>query len=123
MELYLHHITNTSFKLRTLLSKIRLSSHALEIEKGRHCKPKIPPENRLCKACGEGVEDEIHFLFKCSLYDIERSVLFHKCGIINVDIHGLTNLWKILFDNEKHVFYLAIFIDKCLSKRDLVLLS
>ena len=46
-ELYLKHIIN--FSLRSSLSKFRLSSHSLEIERGRHCKPKVPAEKRICK--------------------------------------------------------------------------
>ena len=66
MEMYLSFIV--SFKLRSLVSKLRLSSHSLEIERGRHCKKKIPSEDRLCKLCKAGIEDEtfidvLSFLF------------------------------------------------------------
>jgi hypothetical protein len=39
------------------LTKLRLSSHSLLIEKGRYFKPKIKRENRLCSQCNQ-IEDE-----------------------------------------------------------------
>ena len=55
------------FYLRKIVSKIRCSSHSLEIEKGRHTR--IPRENRTCKNCQNGtIENEEHFLINCSTY-------------------------------------------------------
>jgi hypothetical protein len=72
MENYL--ITIRSFKLRSFVSKLRLSSHNLAIEKGRHVKPKIPIECRICTMCPLGaVEDESHLLLLCPFYKNERS--------------------------------------------------
>ena len=54
------------FKLRKCLAQLRLSSHNLSIEKGRHCKPKILVEKRLCKFCNINcIESEEHFLLHC----------------------------------------------------------
>ena len=42
---------------------LRMSAHRLAIETGRHVKPKISKEERICKNCAlEEVEDESHFL-------------------------------------------------------------
>ena len=55
-------------KYRKYLSRLRLSSHRLEVEAGRWAKPnKIPYENRKCKNC-DVLEDEFHFVMECSLY-------------------------------------------------------
>ena len=49
-------------KYRISLSRLRLSSHRLEIEMGRWAKPnKVPLDNRKCKICNV-VEDEFHFI-------------------------------------------------------------
>jgi hypothetical protein len=53
------------------------SSHTLEIEKGRHAKPKLERSKRVCKFCNV-VEDELHFLINCTLYNNERVVLFDR---------------------------------------------
>ena len=41
----------------------RISSHKLEIEKGRHRRKKLDVKDRICKFCKSGeVEDEKHML-------------------------------------------------------------
>ena len=57
---------------RILISKWRLSSHSLHIEKGRYTSPITPREERTCEICPTCVEDESHVLFVCPLYDIVR---------------------------------------------------
>jgi hypothetical protein len=47
---------------RILLSKLRISNHNLEIERGRH--RGLQARERICKLCLKEVEDEIHFLLK-----------------------------------------------------------
>ena len=55
-------------KYRKQLSRLRLSSHRLEVEVGRWAKPiKIPYENRKCKSCNV-LEDEFHFVLECPIY-------------------------------------------------------
>ena len=66
------------FKYRVALTKFRVSSHKLEIERGRY--ENILLESRICKYCeshGDTViEDEYHFLLFCPLYaDIRRQYL------------------------------------------------
>jgi hypothetical protein len=76
MESYLLNISDR--KIRKVLSKFRLSSHSLLIEKGRHTKPKTPEELRLCKMCDINVvENEQHMLTECVLYKDLREVLFN----------------------------------------------
>ena len=58
-------------KYRIAIAKFRASSHTLEIERGRHTKPKTLVAERLCHLC-RVVEDEIHFLISCPLYHDEK---------------------------------------------------
>ena len=51
----------TDFRYRTAITKLRCSSHALEIERGRYQNPKVPRYLRLCLVC-QVVEDEEHFV-------------------------------------------------------------
>ena len=44
--------------------KIRISNSNLNIEKGRYLN--TPAEDRICKLCNSGVEDEFHFTIICS---------------------------------------------------------
>ena len=57
LEPYLNNITNRKFKIA--LSKFRLSSHRLEIERSRY--RNIPKTDRLCRFCSMNtVENEYH---------------------------------------------------------------
>ena len=56
-ECYLKHISKP--KLRIALSKLRASSHDLEVERGRYVRPKLDINERLCIS-GHIIEDEEH---------------------------------------------------------------
>lgn len=62
---------------RRALTRLRTSSHSLQIETGRYTRPKMAVEDRKC-TCSEVVEDECHFLTECKLYTKEREILFNK---------------------------------------------
>ena len=65
-------------KFRISLSKLRLSSHRLEVEVGRWVKPRaIALNNRKCKLCGV-LEDEFHFVLECTLYIELRKTYISK---------------------------------------------
>ena len=67
-ESYLLHSKNLNHL--TVLARLDISSHSLAIETGRHSKPKIEKENRLCNFCYlNEVEDEQCFLLRCTLYE------------------------------------------------------
>ena len=66
---YLGAITDCRYW--SAMTKLRPSSHTLEIERGRYTKPKTDNSERLCPLCN-AVEDEIHFLANCKLYEAER---------------------------------------------------
>ena len=58
------------------MSRLRTSCHPLKIvETGRHCKPPLPRENRLCSVCNV-IEDKEHCLVSCKKYEAERLKLF-----------------------------------------------
>ena len=73
-EPYLDYITN--FTVRSTLAKLRLSAHNLQIETGRFSKNKTPRDERFCPYCKAlnifEVENEVHFLLSCSLFNDER---------------------------------------------------
>ena len=87
------------FKYRNALTKIRSSSHLLQIEHGRHTKPKIPRNNRLCLNC-KTIEDERYFVMECPLYREERCVLLSKVSNNNPT-------FSILSTQEKFVYLLS----------------
>ena len=74
-ECYLDCITLPKYRIP--ISKIRASSHDLAIERGRHTRPKIDPDQRLCMYCLE-IENEEHFVINCHINIHERQKLFTK---------------------------------------------
>ena len=78
-ETYLDEIRG--FSRRYSMTQIRISSHNLEIERGRYTE--TPKELRICNWCnismGEKlIEDEKHFLFVCDLYADLRAKLIKR---------------------------------------------
>jgi ribosomal protein L37AE/L43A len=54
-----------------------LSSHKLEVERGRHIG--VEHNNRICKQCNSNnVENETHFLWVCECYNHERESHYNK---------------------------------------------
>jgi hypothetical protein len=58
---------------RRLFAAFRLGNHKLAVETQRYVRPKIPYEERKCQICQAEVENEIHFLFKCSGQGYKRA--------------------------------------------------
>lgn len=73
LEPYLDIIYDRKYKIA--LSRFRLSSHRLEIERGRYLN--IPRMERKCKFCSQNtLENEYHFLLICPLYkDLRKKFL------------------------------------------------
>ena len=118
MEKYLLCVKN--FKLRKLLTKLRLSSHDLYIEKGRYSN--VPREKRICNMCNlQCVETEEHFILHCPFYQEERVKLFAIVLQIDEVIFEDVNtcLIKLLSSNsEKILFSIGRFLQICFKKRN-----
>ena len=56
---------------RTTITRWRLSSHKLRIETGRHSRPFVEREDRLCQFCNV-VEDEVHAIYDCGAHRLIR---------------------------------------------------
>ena len=110
------------FKHRRALTRFRVSSHSLEIENGRHCKPKIPVDQRLCKCCtSQSIEDEVHFLIQCELYaDLRQELLTKISGVCdNFKRQRPEDQFYSLMTSENSliVSWLAKYVYDCMSKR------
>ncbi len=122
METYV--TTVKDFKLRRSVAQLRLNSHQLAIEKGRHVKPKIPESARICILCNQGdIEDECHFLVDCSFYIEERvhllcKILLHNPSFFtNVSTSKEAYILIMSCQDEGLMFNIAKFINKCFQKR------
>ena len=78
-DLRLEPYLNSNFPMYVYrsIARLRLSSHNLKIELGRHKRPYIPADKRFCNRCTSGlVEDEYHCLMMCKHWKNNRVELF-----------------------------------------------
>ena len=80
MDIYLENVNQ--FRCRNAITKLRVSSHALEIERGRHYGLSV--EERVCGYC-HCIEDDKHFLFHCSI--VKEAQLLLNTGICSKYSH------------------------------------
>ena len=70
------------------LCRLRISAHDLQTERGRHSN--IGRGDRKCRTCGI-VEDELHFLKDCALYDLLRQRLLDNPNTRDLCSDGTMN--------------------------------
>jgi hypothetical protein len=76
--------------LYSSIARFRLSSHNLQIELGRHKRPYVEPNNRICQRCNlNSVEDEEHFLMVCPKWESYRLKLMRTAMAHINDFIGL----------------------------------
>ena len=114
-ETYL--LTLPDFKLRKLLSKFRLSSHDLEVEKGRYLKPVIPTCQRICKLCNVSVENEEHILMECRVYNDLRLEYFKKTHTMQPCDTSATFIILMNSKDSNVIFYTANYLAKVFLRR------
>ena len=98
-EKYLSVVKN--HKHRIALSRLRLTSHQLMIEKGRHQKPALPRTERKCPFCKNCIENECHFITTCPLYNLARINLLKSAQ------KNSSSFKDIPTDDQKFIFMLS----------------
>ena len=114
------------FQVRKAISKLRLSAHNLLIETGRYAKPRsLPRSERICKHCNFNcIENEFHFLSRCSLYETERAKLYSQVQHKNNNFMSLCDndkarrLRLLLREDSDISFALGTYIHSCFEKRN-----
>ena len=92
---HLLHVRDSRY--RDALSKLRASSHTLEIERGRH--QGIARHDRLCHKCCV-IESELHFVLYCKINQLERDILFEKMSTIDSCFVHRNDKFDILMTNR-----------------------
>ena len=117
-----------SFKVRSCLSKLRLSAHNLRIETGRFFgNNKIPRIERICEYCKtigiRVLEDELHFAMECPLFSNTREPMLSKIKEKFPSTRHLTmnNLFIFLMSQEdlNCLAELAIFCKRSFEIREM----
>jgi len=101
--------------LRIALSKLRLGSHNLMIERGRWSRPSLNYTHRICTEC-DMLEDEMHIFFECDRYvSLRRQYL-------PIDIYQKPSMAKFINflqkSNGDQLLNLSIFIFKVFKHYD-----
>ena len=108
-------------KLRRCYTRFRCSSHALQIEKGRH--ENIDRQLRFCpvcqKKCVNVVETEFHFLLECQSYETLRLNILRSHLNLNKTVQNFNCLMSD--SNENVILKLAKFICAAFELRELLL--
>ena len=97
-----HHMENyisckLDNKYKKAIAQFRVSSHKLGIETGRHEKPIIPLNCRICKYCQQdSIDDEQHFLVDCHFHDEDRYTLLEVMSNYINDIDGKNSREKFI---------------------------
>jgi len=112
----------TNFSYRRAMTKLRISDHPLQIEAGRYTR--TPPDDRICMFCNKNVrciENEMHFVLECSLYNDMRNSLVNVkrvkekyTNITKVD------MFKYLMSSTNYDILeeLCKFVYSCFKRRD-----
>lgn len=102
-------------KHRNYLTKLRVSSHRLEIEVGRWTKPnKTPLDDRKCSVC-KVLEDEYHFILECRIYIDLRKKYLPKYYWARPNMMKLIELMKT--ENANLLKKLGAYIEKAFKLR------
>lgn len=99
LEKYLVNMTN--FESRRNITRLRISAHRLNIERGRY--QRISRENRKCTRCdSDTVDDEKHFVLSCSHIHDLRLLMLETAESLSVNFTSLSSDNKLfwLLNNE-----------------------
>ena len=85
------------------MTRLRVSSHRLEIESGRWNKPRVIPLDRKCKNCSI-LEDEIHFILESRLYTELRTKYIKKYYWKRQNIPKFIALFNMENETQKSIY-------------------
>ena len=108
-EPYLKQKSNTRYI--NAITKLRVSSHSLAIERGRHLGTDI--QERLCNVCNV-IEDEKHFLFECCINEELRFTFNSLVSQLYPQYQYLDSDQKLVFlfeiENEQLITWVGKFL-------------
>ena len=99
---------------RAVIAKLRSGTYPIAVELGRY--RNIPKENRICKSCQSGsIEDEQHFLLKCTAFDAHRDDLFNEISkkVGNFKTMNLTDKLCTLLSDTRIIKHTVAYVLKC----------
>ena len=110
---------NLDCKERSMLAQLRMGTLALHVETGRY--RNLPLNRRFCFHCLDQIEDEIHFVFDCTLYTEYRLELFSYVHNLGRDLSNLSCYVKLILLFHEFPRQFAKYICKSFTKRKYLL--
>ena len=116
-----NYVLNQRKAKRRQFTKLRISSHHLDVETGRYTRPITPRHLRICKNCNlEEIGDEFHFLLKCPKSQQQRQELFYELSEIceirnNLDHNTMIKIMHYGHGDIEVASLVCEFVDSCLS--------
>lgn len=102
-------------KFRFALTRLRVSSHRLQIESGRWARPNaIPIHDRKCLECNV-VEDEYHFVLECNIYTDLRTQYIPNYYRCRPNMYKFVDLLNV--ENPTIIKRLVVYIYKAFELR------
>ena len=117
------YLESLPYSERNIFTKFRIGVHNLEIEKGRH--KNLPEHIRICTLCNCEVEDEIHFLMRCTKLKTFRE---NHLGCIfksypNAEKLNDTFIWLMSNENQNVLKELVKMIEILENERNTLLMG
>lgn len=114
---------NMSQQKKRAITKLRLRSNRLEVIRGRFTRPKTPLEDRICKTCKSGIDDEMHFITQCATLTELRIRLYKNIRAINHDFPNLSDEDKTKYilnpPSEEAAEFIGTFLIQSIDKRNI----
>lgn len=108
-------------KCRSILTKIRLSSHNLKVETGRYARHPVERRERLCIFCDQhSVEDEFHFVIECNAYTAIRSKYIKKYYFVKKSMFKFIELFQ---SSKKNILNLCKYLTEAFALRNSLQIS
>jgi hypothetical protein len=103
---------------RSFIAQIRSGVLPLKVEVGRFMQKKL--EERNCDICkSDNIEDEMHFIFTCPMYEVLRKDFFtYVAGLYNIDLMPNCDMLSIFMNDKKVINRFGSFIRNCFYKRN-----
>ena len=107
---------NLSSSQRSFVAQLRFGILPIRVETGRFIN--LPLKDRICQQCTHNdIEDEIHFLFYCPLYRVERNKFFTDMLVNCPHFLGMSDVDKLIYCNNNETRKFAKFVKLIYKKR------
>ena len=104
---------------RSLLCQLRLGILPIHLETGRYTGK--PVNERICQICNTNeIDDENHFLFKCTYYNDERELFLNDLNFSNLEFQDFAHQHiseKLDFLFKEKIFKFGKFLETIYNKR------